>query len=116
MSAYCERCGREWKHIPDGHSAPGFACKTCNPPRKVPCKVPLRYYIRSYVSGIPELLDEFVIWLNYGTSYWRYPAWWALICPRCLGGLRAHSSAKHGNGRQIRKPTRLMPSPVPRSF
>lgn len=75
MSAYCERCGREWKHIPDGHSAPGFACKTCNPPRKVP----LRYYVRSYIAGIPDLLDDFGIWLNYGTSYLRYPAWWALI-------------------------------------
>lgn len=57
MSAYCERCGREF---PLGDNV---SCKVCHPPRR----------------SIHEMLDEARIWLDYGDSYWRYPAWWALI-------------------------------------
>jgi len=75
MSILCERCGQEWPSPPDGvYSKEYLECPHCSKPR-----VPLRYYIRSYIDGIPDLLDEARIWLDYGTSYWRYPAWWALI-------------------------------------
>lgn len=75
MSIYCERCNRTFPNEPEGTCPDNNYYCPLSPPRKVP----LRYYVRSYIDGLPDLLDDIRIWLDHGESYWRYPAWWSLI-------------------------------------
>lgn len=64
MSMYCERCQQT-------SYGTTIECQFCK--RRT----------------LHERLDDIGIWLNYGTSYWRYPAWWALLILGAFCGVNA---------------------------